>query len=488
MAPAPPLPPVSGQDNAQQHVFPVPEQVTVPRDDPRSPAAHRLLAAVAEQHRITTELHAQFLLQQADLHDRLRDLRTHPTCIARPPTGPVGVEDVLDPSTDTWLADHRPSWTVPVLPGTAIADRLARAAAEHTGLPVVALRDVQIRRWLTVPGPVQLRTEVNGSAHETQMTLSVRWEADTPALSRYVPVATGTVVLGEHPRWRPARFPPLANARPAPIPYKTGHCFHGPAFQYLVSLRTGTGGAMGVLDLGRGAVPRGMLHPGVLDAAMHTIPGHDLARWNPRISVGRFTFPHRFNAIRIFELLPEEGTVEVETRFARFHDTNPELPVIDVQLCRHDRVLLDLEVVMVMIPTRLRQALPHLVRAYARDRLFVPDLLLSTTEGGDTVLRSNDVDAADFVPGTVTELYGLPPSAPRGERLVRIAAKEHLARLAAVHPCQVQLGEDLSTAWCRERPDRIYSLHITTTEHTARVRNATAPIPRDQQKKQQGEG
>jgi hypothetical protein len=295
------------------------------------------------------------------------------------------------------------------------------------------------------------------------------------------------VVLGEQPRQPPARIPPLVDARPAPTPYKTGHFFHGPAFQYLVSLRTGTAGATGVLDLGRGAVPRGTLHPGALDAAMHTIPGHDLARWAPEISAGRFAFPHRFNTLRIFEQLPEDGTVEAEARFAGFHDTNPDLPVIDLQLCRHDRVVLDLQVVMMMIPTRLRTAPPHLVRAYACDRLFVPDLLLSTAEGGDTVLRSHDVDVADFVPGTVAELYGVALSARRGERLVRIAAKEHVARLAAVHPCQVQLGEDLSTAWCREQPDRIYFIDAATTEHTARVRNAAAPTHRDQQEKQQGE-
>lgn len=487
MPPAPPLPSVFGQDNArppgQQHSFPVVEHGTVHRGDPHRPATCRLLAAVAEQHRFTTELHEQFLRQQADFHDRLRNRRTNVAYIARALTSPVGAEDILDPATDTWLADHRPSWTVPVLPGTAIADRLAQAATEHTGLPVIALREVQIRRWLTVPGPVQLRTEVNGPGHELHVTLSVRWEADTPALSRFVLVATGTVVLGEQRQGRPARFRPLADACSVAIPYETGQFFHGPAFQYLVALRTGTAGATGILDLSRGTVPRGTLHPGALDAAMHTIPGHNLARWAPGISGGRFAFPHRFNAIRIFEPLADNGTVDVETRFTGFHDANPELPAIDLQVCRHDRVLLDMQVVMIL--TNRSQAPPHLVRSYARDRLFVPDLLLSTTDGGDTVLRSDDVEAADFIPGTVTELYGLPPGIRRGQRLLHIAAQEHVARLAAVHPCHVQLAQDLNTAWCRDQPNRIHSIDITATEHIARVRNATSSIRANQSKRQE---
>lgn len=487
MPPAPPLPPLSDQDNArspaQQHSYPAAEQRTAPRSDPPRPATYRLLAAVAEQHQLITELHEQFLRQQGEFHDRLRNLRPNVACTTRPSTRPGTAEDVLDPATDTWLADHRPSWTVPVLPGTSIADRLARAATDYTGLPVTALRDVQIRRWLTVHRPVRLRTEIKGSGHELHVTLLVRWEADTPALSRYVLVATGTVVLGEQPEERPTRFRPLADAWSVPTPYETGEFFHGPAFQYLVALHTSTAGAAGTLDLSRGTVPRGTLHPGALDAAMHTIPGHDLARWAPNINGSRFVFPHRINALRIFEPLPANGTVEVETRFAGFHNDNPDLPAIDLQVCRHDHVLLDMQVVMIL--ANRCQAPPHLVRAYARDRLFVPDLLLSTTDGGDTVLRSDDVQAADFIPGTVIELYGLPPGTRHGRQLIHIAAKEHVARLAAVHPCHVQLGQNLNTAWCRDQPDRIHSIDITATEHIARVRNAAPPIHANQRKKHQ---
>jgi 3-hydroxymyristoyl/3-hydroxydecanoyl-(acyl carrier protein) dehydratase len=50
---------------------------------------------------------------------------------------------VLDPQVDTWLGDHRPTWTVPALPMMSMVDLLAQGAAGQG--PVTELRDVRVR-------------------------------------------------------------------------------------------------------------------------------------------------------------------------------------------------------------------------------------------------------------------------------------------------------------------------------------------------------
>lgn len=66
--------------------------------------------------------------------------------------GPDGVTEMtLDPAVDRWTDDHRPTWTVPALPMMSVVDRLAQAASDHTGRQVVAVRDVQLRRWIRSP-------------------------------------------------------------------------------------------------------------------------------------------------------------------------------------------------------------------------------------------------------------------------------------------------------------------------------------------------
>ncbi|MFI5777684.1 hypothetical protein [Nocardia sp. NPDC051570] len=313
MAAAPRLPPVtaSAADIVSDTVTPI---------DPgadRSRAA--FVDAVVELHATTTALHERFLRNQADFHENLCRL------FAAPSSRPAAVERILDPAEHPWLADHRPSGTVPVLPGTATADLLAGAAATRTGCAVTGLRDVTFRDWITVVEPVRLRTEVSGSPSEPFVTLSV-WRT-----SRYTPVATGYVVFGEQAR--PVRFAPLADAGPVPSPYVDGRLFHGPRMQYLKTVRANASGTSGVLDCQHGSVPVGTLHHGLLDAAMHTIAAL------PRRNDGGFLFPYRLDSLAMFDPLPTTGTVDVESRYAGSVDGPSELPIFDLQLCSGADVL-----------------------------------------------------------------------------------------------------------------------------------------------------
>ena len=420
--------------------------------------ASRVLAAVAEQHRRTTELHLAFLHQQT----RLYELVAAGPQAAR--AADVGVtEEVLDPAAAPWVLDHRPNWTVPVLPMMSIVDHLARAAAHHTGRPVSAVRDMRLRRWLPVPGPVRVRTTVTGPPECPSVTLAVWWEARTPALSRFVDITTAQIETGPPATEPPTRFAALADPRPVADLYQSSELFHGPAFQYLVSLHTdGAGvGATGTLDAGRGTVPPGLLHPGLLDAATHSIPHADLWQRARAGDPDLLGFPHRIAWLRAFEPLPHSGRIEAETRFAGFDDEDPALPAFDVQLCERTRVLLDFRLVVMLLPAgRVARVAPQLRRAYLRDRRYVPELLLSTSADSVTTVRREDVEAFDAPPGTVAAVYGLPPGAPGREHVGRIAAKEHLARRLNVHPGLVEVDDDLRTARIAADPSNSVALDI----------------------------
>lgn len=144
--------------------------------------------------------------------------------------GPSGVTDrTLDPAVERWTSDHRPTWTVPALPMMSVVDQLAQAALNQTGHQVVAVRDVQIRRWIPLAGPVRLRTEVVTTGAGLDVTLLMWREAARAELSRYEEVARGTVLVGDRPERRPERFAPLPDAVAQPDPYAAAELFHGPA-------------------------------------------------------------------------------------------------------------------------------------------------------------------------------------------------------------------------------------------------------------------
>ncbi|MFF3484316.1 beta-ketoacyl synthase N-terminal-like domain-containing protein [Streptomyces sp. NPDC002701] len=364
---------------------------------------------------------------------------------------PSGIaESTIDPAIETWTGDHCPTFTVPALPMMSVVDRLAQAAADHTGRPVAAVRDVRLRRWIPLAGPVRLRTEVTGSTTEPAVKLLAWREAATPALSRFEEVATGTVLVGDRPDHRPERFEPLPDAVAQPDPYASAELFHGPAFRYLTSLAIGAAGSSGVADTARGTVPRGCLNQGLMDSLLQVIPSGSLWRWSPNIGADVVGYPLRVVGLELFEEPPRTGQVEIEARFAGFvsEGTAPgPMSAIDIQMCVDGRVVVALRLVNILLPvgplagTSLVERRDFLTR---RSALAGSGLCRHTD--GVTKVRVDEVDAVDWLRGSMAMAVGLPAGSRGSDHLEVVAVKDHVGRLAGVHPCTVEVSDDLRSA------------------------------------------
>ncbi|MCP3804840.1 polyketide synthase dehydratase domain-containing protein [Allokutzneria sp. A3M-2-11 16] len=377
---------------------------------------------------------------------------------------PAVVESVLDPAVDTWLADHCPTWTVPTAPMMSIVDIMARAAAEYSGLDVLAVRDVRLRRWVLVPEPLRTRTEVEELDGGFAVRLLV-WRE-----SWFEEVATATVVVGSRWRASPERFAAPPDAVPQPDPYGTAALFHGPAFQYLTEWKVGSTGSCAVLDAARGTVPRGCLNQGLLDAAVQVIPHANLAKWAPEIGRGTVGFPWRVDSLEIFAELPGTGEVEVVARFAGFDDEDGLFPVADVQLCAAGRVLAAFRLVAILLPLGGTAApSPAVWRDFLRERK-VNGMALSTTTDGITRLSVADIATVDWLPGTVAHGWNLTAPGRAADHAEVLAVKDHVGRIARVHPSTVDVSEDLRSASVDSR--RFY-VHVTRVRDKVIVRSVS---------------
>jgi 3-hydroxymyristoyl/3-hydroxydecanoyl-(acyl carrier protein) dehydratase/malonyl CoA-acyl carrier protein transacylase len=384
------------------------------------------------------------IYSSVDLGVRVRDAATVPG--DAPST--VDSEETLDASG--WLGDHRPTWTVPVLPMMSVVDRLVRAT-DQCG--PVALTDIELRRWIPVTGPVRFKTE----RHQNTVSLLAWREARVAALSRFEPVATATVEpIGE----RPEPFPPLSTVDTVTDVYASGALFHGPAFQYLTSLSRGTQGASGVLDATRGTVPYGTVGQGLLDAATHVVPHDRFGAWSPDAPPGTVAYPHRISRIDVFEPLPEDGQLTVEARFAGFDGDDHRYPVVDLQLIRDGRVLVALRLVEVLMPTgAFGAADPQQRRDFLRDHRYADGIGLSHTEYV-TRISYADVAQCDWLAGTVAQAYGLPAGEKGVDHLAVIAVKDHVARQTGAHPSTVDVDADLRRVRAK---GRVYPVHVEQT-------------------------
>lgn len=374
---------------------------------------------------------------------------------AKPPSH----EETLDPARDMWLADHCPTWTLPVLPMMSIVDRLAEAASEHAGREVVTIEEVQLSRWLPFyGGPVRLRTEVTGSGYSRSVTLLAWRDAPDPSLSRFEQVAKGLVHFGSR-REQPPQFAPLSDLSTVPDPYVSGAMFHGPAFQYLTQLWRGATGASAILQADRGSVPRGLLHQGLLDAATHAIPHDSLRLWSNKVPHDLAAYPHRIQNMVLYKPLPDAGEVRVEVRFAGIEDER--FPLFDIQLIAGAQICISFRLVGVLLPKgRIGTASPEARRKFLRDKFYVPDLSLSHFDGSTTRLTAATVQQSDWLPGNIATIYSV-PSARRKLLVEEVAVREHVSRRALVHPSNVIPATDLRSATTAQRPLRRYNLRVT---------------------------
>jgi len=361
-----------------------------------------------------------------------------------PGGAPKKGEQVIDPAG--WVGDHRPTFTVPALPAMSMLDRLAGAASDVLGGPVAELRDVQVLRWLPIDGPTRTRTEVvSHDGHEAQVVFEAWREAGDPALSRFEPVAKGTVRVGapdESPSpWAPQQGKVVAD------PYESGRLFHGPAFRYLTELVMGDDGASATLDAAKGTVPQGTLGQGLLDALTHALPHDDVHRWDASVAEDQVAYPYQVKRLAVFGPRPQ-GTVRVEARYGGLQgERHPRflLQAIDVD---RGTVWVEAELLEVLFPKGpIGSAAPADRLHFLRDRAPVEGLGLSQHQAGSTTVTAADVKGSDWLPGTVRALYGA-----ESDVLQAVAVGDHVARRAGVHPGTVSLDEGGGTATSRVLP------------------------------------
>ncbi|MCU0677845.1 MAG: polyketide synthase dehydratase domain-containing protein, partial [Myxococcota bacterium] len=324
----------------------------------------------------------------------------------RTPTASTPGEEILSLITHPWLADHRPTHTVAVLPMMSALDRLVAAAEAELG-PIDGLHELTMERWIVVDGPTRTKTELVAVEGGHEVRLLVWRDAKRAELSRFELAARAKV--GAPSTLEPVS--PLATA-PAADPYATDALFHGPAFHYLVRLEAGEGGARALLDPSRGSVPRhhssDRLHQGVLDAMTHAIPHDALHRWSARIGEDVIGYPHRLD-VRLHAPIPDQGELRCEARFVGFEADDTRFPVLRLQLFAHDALLVDARLVDVLMPKgRLGAVAPAARRAFLRDGVFV--------EGASLSIPSGSIGRRGQPPTDVAGRRGQPPTDVAGRR------------------------------------------------------------------------
>ncbi len=356
------------------------------------------------------------------------------------PTDPSDHKVHLDPEKDTWLGDHRPTFTVPTLPMMGVVDLLARGRAARSSEPVVRMRRVKVNEWLMVDRPRSFQTEVEGS--------KVRLMVDRAPEPGFEEIGSAEVEVGAYPP-RPEPWPKAQGVLEEPLPYESGTLFHGPAYRLMTRLVMGRGESSATLELDRSGVPVGLLNPALLDAALHGIPHERLHTWSDEVAEDRVAFPALVIDLELYGPAPTEGQVRVEARLDGFVG-GVEYPLFKVQIIGPEGVWAQMRLLEACFSEGKMGAVPQLPRlGYLRDHVFCEGAALSEV-GEVSRLDPKEIDRLNWLPGTVKGVLG----SDEPEVVLR---KEHLAAGHKIHPFHLPQALPLTrTSVSITREDRLF--------------------------------
>lgn len=339
---------------------------------------------------------------------------------------------ILEPKgAHAWLQDHCPTWTVPAAPMMWMVDRIAQVAFEGgEGRQVIGLENVQVKRWLVVDAPTEIKAALRYENEHIHVSLS-----DAEGV-----VCTGRAHMGWEPLQGPHGLRPL-QAPEVRSPYSDGSLFHGPIFQLQQSLRMGNKGSSAVLKVS-GEISSHW-DVALLDAATHGIPHDSLHQWSEEIPEDVVAYPAFIPELKVHSAPPRVGSeMRCEVRFDGFH-ASKQLPRFQVQLIGEGgHVWCTFVLVESLFPKGPLGSFEKEGRqSFLRDRRFVPGLALSR----DGVVQQEDINRSNWLPGTVETLYGATDARSVGAAEA-ISAQvgvhpQHAAKSLPLSPVQVEQSE-----------------------------------------------
>jgi acyl transferase domain-containing protein/3-hydroxymyristoyl/3-hydroxydecanoyl-(acyl carrier protein) dehydratase len=386
----------------------------------------------------------------------------------------IGPQMALAAGEGTWLADHRPTYTLPALPlaGAALFLVLGsnRPGPEQR---LVAVQSLRMLRWgVAREGSLILRTR-QSHQRPAHVWLDAWQPSPSPDSAGFTPLAEGQLAFAPDYAPAPAAWTGLqadqlvhAPKEGGPDLYADGMLFHGPAFQALKRLHRGAGVAIAELASPTPAADapdtREAFDPVLLDAVTQSLPNDSLASWVPGIQADTIGYPTALRILNLYAPANEWSAAIVLLR--GFADAHGGLSV-SFQIHLGGHVVADGVLDYTLFPaTRLGKLSAAARTAFMRDRHAVPEATLFRRCKGPatpptTLATVQDISEAAWFPGLVEHVYGI-SGEPRG-KLDELAVRDHAAWQLGVHPSSIRWDRARGLAFEVHSPERAMDVGVT---------------------------
>ncbi len=359
----------------------------------------------------------------------------------------------IDLKNHPWIKDHCPTFTIPALPITAELNMMAEVASSFFSHQKLVRAEMDAYSWAKfsenrLEGRYRFskrdkldQLENSGQLEKSgQLENALGVELQVYRDQEYQTIAKAK--FGFQSKW--ASAPPLViQALKEGVlqqsPYLTGELFHGASFQLMQNWILGKNGASCEVDVESKGVPLGLLHPGLLDAALHCIPFDRLQLWSEDIDISLAGYPISIRNLELFQSWPKSGLVRVEARFLEM--LSQSFPLVQVWILDQDQCLATFQIkVVLMEKGKLGDQDSRHRKEFLLNQRFISGVSLSELKETESKLFPKEIEHCNWLPGTVNHIYNV--SGETKDLGKHIVVAEHASQYLNLHPRYVALDNE----------------------------------------------
>lgn len=363
---------------------------------------------------------------------------------------------VLDPNKDTWIYDHCPFWTVPVIPMMALLEMMCAAVKIWAPTAIITHLSDSVKSWVIADTSIVLIAKLT-AYHANTFEVTLLNEKNEA-------VANATITVAEHYTANLEAMPPRDRSTEILLdnPYHNHTLFHGKSFQLTKKMYRGESGGYAELEAKSPTAPPGVFNMPLLDAALHQMLQENICHWMNTTDKTWIWFPAHASNMSFHMKPPEKGPVHCWMFYQGLMVNSQRFPKFHLKLFVEQQLWLEFDLVAGGFPVFNPDITADQYYNFYAQKHYISAMLLSNRKNNHTTLDKSTVENNNWLPHHLEHVYGLSSSTSLVEN---IAIKEHFARKRQIHPNTVQIINSNQVAIENE----ILNFFITQCDNTVSV-------------------
>lgn len=336
---------------------------------------------------------------------------------------------------EQWLDDHRPKWSVAVMPMMGMIDLMAQILVQkHPGQKITSIRNAKAHTWLNISNEIEMKIDIETlSANGYHLVLkdsngTQYCSADMFLGEQYPSSNTSTTTINK------------SDYEIAELPYRSHQMFHGSAFQLLKNIMVSDTGAIAECISNSPTAPFGYLNMPLLDASLHLAHTKNILKWCHKTERDHVHLPVLIESMNFYRDPPNQADILVKHQYLGTYISN-QMKRFNIQIFTNGLLWCEYVIIFAGLPYDLETFSASDYYHFNEKKEYVPFLSIATFDQDQFYLSKKLFQKQNWPSGHIESVYKL-LAQNEDDKVKETLIKDCFAAYLHVHPSLIEVCSD----------------------------------------------